>query len=84
MVAVMIAAGNDNISIRDVYEMLTIPSKFSWIKPIKPVSASALYLTNVEYPPDAIPDYKSDNVADSIQNTNLVNEDENEKLVKFR
>lgn len=84
MVAVMIAAGNDNISIRDVYEMLTIPSKFSWIKPIKPVGSSALYLTNVEYPPDAIPDYESDNVADSIQNTNLVNEDENEKSVKFR
>lgn len=83
MVAVMIAAGNDKISIRDVYEMLTIPSKFSWPSPIKPVTASALYLTNVEYPPGAIPDY---DVASSNQNTNLENnnDNENEKLVKLR
>lgn len=82
MVAVMIAAGNGKISNRDVYEMLTIPSKYSWLAPIKPVTASALYLTNVEYPPGAIPDYKSDDASDSIQNTNL--EDEGEKLAEFR
>lgn len=84
MVATMLAAGNGKITIRDVYEMLTIPSKFSWLPPIKPVSASALYLTNVEYPPGAIPDCQ-ENEPDVIQNTNLENEedDENESLVKL-
>lgn len=82
MVATMLAAGNGQISIRDVYEMLTIPSKHSWLSPIKPVSASALYLTNVEYPPGAIPDYKSDGTADSQQNSNIENDNQgDEKLV---
>lgn len=84
MVAAMIATGNGQISIRDVYEMLTIPSKYSWPSQIKPVSASALYLTNIEYPPDAIPDYKSDSVTDLNQNINLENDDEDEELVDVR
>lgn len=82
MVATMLAAGNGQISIRDVYEMLTIPSKHSWLSPIKPVSAAALYLTNVEYPPGAIPDYESDGAADSQQNSNIENDNQgDEKLV---
>lgn len=84
MVATMISAGNGYISIRDVYEMLTIPSKHSWPSPIKPVSASALYLTNVEYPPGSIPDNESDNVTDSNRSSNLEIDDDDEQLVNVR
>lgn len=85
MVATMLAAGDGQISIRDVYEMLTIPSKHSWLSPIRPVSACALYLTNVEYPPGAIPDCESDNVTDSHQNSNIENDNEDdEELVNLR
>lgn len=81
MVGAMVAAGNGQISIRDVYEMLTIPSKHSWPSPIKPVSASALYLTNVEYPQGSIPDYENDNVTDSNQNINFEHGEEADELV---
>lgn len=85
MVATMMAAGNNKISMRNVYEMLTIPSKFSWLSPIRPVNASALYLTNVEYPPGSIPDIECA-VDDAPQNDkNYAEKDnENEELVEFR
>lgn len=50
MVGTIIAAGNGRIKQRDVYEMLTIPSKYSWRHKIQPASSCGLYLTNVEYP----------------------------------
>lgn len=76
MVATMLAAGNGRISMRDVYEMLTIPSKHSWISPIKQVTASALYLTSVDYPPGAIPDHESGSVTDSKPNIKSECDDE--------
>lgn len=50
MVGTIIAAGNGRIKERDVYEMLTIPSKYSWRHKIQPAPSCGLYLTNVEYP----------------------------------
>lgn len=52
MVATLIAVGNGKINIRDVREMLTIPSKHSWDYRIQPVPSGGLYLIDVEYPPD--------------------------------
>lgn len=50
MVGTIIAAGNGQIKERDVNEMLTIPSKYSWRHKIQPAPSCGLYLTNVEYP----------------------------------
>lgn len=54
MVGVLLAAGNGLLSQRDVYEMLTIPSKHSWSYKASPASSSGLYLTNVEYPEEIL------------------------------
>lgn len=50
MVGTLIAVGNGRINQRDVYEMLTIPSKYSWNYKIQPAPSNGLYLINVEYP----------------------------------
>lgn len=49
MVGTMIAAGNGNINQRNIYEMLTVPSKYSWDHRIQPAPSYGLYLTCVEY-----------------------------------
>lgn len=53
MVGALIAAGNGILNERDIYELLTIPSNHSSHK-IQPAPCYGLYLTNVEYPADAI------------------------------
>lgn len=45
----LIGAAERKISKRDVYEMLTIPSKHSWIPSIPMAPGHGLYLKNVEY-----------------------------------
>lgn len=50
MVGVLIAAGNGKINQRNIYEMLTVPSKYSWDHRILPAPSYGLYLSNVEYP----------------------------------
>lgn len=49
MVATLIAVAEGRITERDVYEMLTIPSKFSFNSRVTVVPPSGLYLVNVEY-----------------------------------
>lgn len=50
----LIAAAEGRISKRDVYEMLTIPSKHSWLPSIPMTPGYGLYLKNVEYPADLV------------------------------
>lgn len=50
----MIAVGNGILTQKDIYEMITIPSKYSWNRKIPVVDSSALYLTKVEYLPDVL------------------------------
>lgn len=65
MVGVMIAAGNGKLTHRDIYELLTIPSKTS----LKiPVPAHGLYLSNVEYSPE--------HLANCIRNEECVTKDD--------
>lgn len=52
--AAIIAAAEGRISKRDVYEMLTIPSKHSWIVSAAMAPAYGLYLSNVEYPAELL------------------------------
>lgn len=47
MMAALIAVGEGKISKRDIYEMLTIPSKHSWS--LTPIPDYGLYLVDVEY-----------------------------------
>lgn len=54
MVGTILAAGTGKIKQRDVYEMLTIPSKYSWNIKITPVPSHGLYLKNVEYSPEVL------------------------------
>lgn len=56
MVGALIAVAQGDMSKRDIYEMLTIPSKYSWCRAIKPVPSSGLYLVNVEYPDNVLKD----------------------------
>lgn len=64
MVGTLIAAGEGRITERDIYEMLTIPSKHSWNHAIVPTPSYGLYLVNVEYPDNAFP-RNSNNDCDS-------------------
>lgn len=73
MVGTIIAAGNGRITERDIYEMLTIPSKYSWLRTIYPTSSYGLYLTNVEYPPDVLAKSILHNHTELINN-DIVNE----------
>lgn len=50
MVGTLIAVAGGSIKQRDVYEMLTIPSHYSWNNRVNPAPAHGLYLLNVEYP----------------------------------
>lgn len=50
IVGTLIAAGEGKITERDVYEMVTIPSRSSWLRPIKIAPAHGLYLVSIEYP----------------------------------
>lgn len=69
MVDVLISAGQGTLSTRQLYEMLTIPSKHTWS--LHPVSAHGLYLVNVAYDDDALNrmtvDLSSKNCTDSKQ-----------------
>lgn len=56
MVAVLIAVGEGRMTKRDVYEMLTIPSRKNWFDmkkkhSLKMAPAHALYFTGIEYKP---------------------------------
>lgn len=56
MVAVLIAVAEGKLTKRDVYEMLTIPSRRNWIDMDRKYSlqmapAHALYFTGIEYKP---------------------------------
>lgn len=54
MVGTILAAGSGKLDQRNVYEMLTIPSKKSWNIKIPSAPSCGLYLTNVEYPPEVL------------------------------
>jgi len=45
----MIGVGQNKIKQKDVYEMLTIPSKNSWCSNLNVAPPYGLYLCNVEY-----------------------------------
>lgn len=62
----IIAAAEGNISKRDVYEMLTIPSKHSWIGCIGMAPAYGLYLANVEYPAELLANSNAENVHSDV------------------
>lgn len=49
IVAVILGVAQDRLTIRDVYEMLTIPSKHSWSSKVPVAPAHGLYLCQVEY-----------------------------------
>lgn len=49
IVAVLIAAGQNRISLKDVYEMITIPSPNSWCPQSSVVPPHGLYLCKVDY-----------------------------------
>lgn len=49
IIGTLVAAAEDKLTEKDVYEMLTIPSKYSWRRIIV-VPPHGLYLTHVEYP----------------------------------
>lgn len=79
--ATIIAAAEGKISKRDVYEMITIPSKHSWISSIGMAPAYGLYLANVEYPAELI---ESNSNMENVQ-TQIIGGDsvcEDEELLK--
>ncbi len=49
MVAVILGVAQERLTIRDLYEMITIPSKYSWSPIAAVVPAHGLYLCQVEY-----------------------------------
>lgn len=49
IVGALVAAAKGRITERDLYEMLTIPSKESFHKKIKPAPPNGLYLANIEF-----------------------------------
>lgn len=52
IVAVIIAAGQNRITLKDVYEMITIPSPNSWCSQSSVVPPYGLYLCKVDYDPE--------------------------------
>lgn len=52
IVATLIAVAYSRITKKDVYEMLTIPSKYSWNSRIAVVPPYGLYLCKVNYDPN--------------------------------
>lgn len=64
IVGTLIAVAEGKTTERDVYEMLTIPSKHSWRSGIKVAPAYGLYLTQVVYPMDS----KSFEIGDKLEN----------------
>lgn len=52
IVGCLVSYGHGKVSDKDVYEMLTIPSKNSWTPRIALAPAHGLYLCNVEYLPE--------------------------------
>lgn len=49
IVAVILAVAQERITLRDVYEMLTIPSKHTWSSRVDVAPPYGLYLCGVEY-----------------------------------
>ncbi|GAB0090803.1 tRNA pseudouridine synthase [Sergentomyia squamirostris] len=56
IVATLLAAGEGILSEKDVYEMLTIPSKHTWPSSVKIAPPYGLYLTKVSYNEDDLKD----------------------------
>lgn len=54
MVGVLFGAADERITQRDIYEMLTIPSKHSWPAQALPAPAHGLYLVGVDYGDDVL------------------------------
>lgn len=54
MVGVLFCAADGRITRRDIYEMLTIPSKHTWNPRAHPAPAQGLYLACVEYDDDEL------------------------------
>lgn len=54
MVGILLAVSQGQLTQRDIYEMLTIPSKHSWCNEAKPAPAHGLYLVNVDYDADEL------------------------------
>lgn len=52
MVAVLIAVAQNRITLKDVYEMITIPSPNSWCSQASVVPPYGLYLCKVDYNPE--------------------------------
>lgn len=52
MIGALIAVGSRRITEKDVYEMITIPSKHSWIPGLTVMPPFALYLCKVHYNED--------------------------------
>lgn len=75
MVGALIAVGQGDLSKRDIYEMLTIPSKYSWCREIQPVPSSGLYLVDVEYPDNVLKDMT---IQLEHEQSSYLNEDINE------
>lgn len=53
IIGTLIAAAEGKVTQKDVYEMLTIPSKHSWRSGVPVVPAHGLYLVHVEYPKES-------------------------------
>lgn len=78
MVGALIAAGNGKLNQRDIYEMLTIPSKYSWHISIKPAARDGLYLTGVEYSPEVLSN--SIQTIDEVTDTKSTNVESNDDV----
>ncbi|XP_055320713.1 tRNA pseudouridine synthase-like 1 isoform X2 [Sitodiplosis mosellana] len=80
MVGVLLAVGNGKINQRDVYEMLTIPSKKSWNYQVPTAPSPGLYLTNVEYPQEVLAEhirsFKEDE--ETTGNENSIDDDDDD------
>lgn len=49
MVAIILGYAQNNIQLKDVYEMITIPSRNSWLPNINVVPPHGLYLAKISY-----------------------------------
>lgn len=54
IIGTLVCHGEGKISKRDIYEMLTIPSKYNWISKIPVAPPYGLYLAKVEYDLEAL------------------------------
>lgn len=81
MIATLLYVANGSISHRDVYEMITIPSKHSWMSRVSVLPPNGLYLVKVDYDESSkivtkTTDDKSDITEDSISTHSILNKRE--------